>query len=204
MDTFVYDVEIANPIETIEGKWGNFEGMGFASAVVYSYDKDRYYFFLHLKGLTKLTEFLHKNRVITFNGIRFDSKIMLGKNRKIFSNKKLAGLFVAGKGTIWEEYDIFVQCLKSVFKLKNDIIAYKRISPGGLALNNIAKATINMEKSGNGANAPILYQQKKYDDLLSYNLQDVRLTRKLYDFIAENRFIYNKNRKDKIRIPYII
>jgi len=204
MDTLAYDIEIANSVESVKGEWGNPNGMSFSSAVVYSYDKDRYYFFLHLTGLTKLLEFLNKNNTISFNGIKFDSKIILGNNRRIIPNKKRTGVYITGRGMIWNEYDIFTQCLKSVYKIKNDIIAYKRISPGGLALNDITKATINMGKSGSGADAPILYQQKKYDELLEYNLQDVRITRNLYNFIVENHFVYNRNKKDRIRIPYTI
>lgn len=204
METLVYDVEIANCVDSVSGGWQNFSGMGFASAVVYSYDKDRYYFFLHLKGLTELLELLNKNRVITFNGIKFDSKIVLGKNRKIKDNNKRTGVYIIGNGVIWEEFDLFVQCLKSIYKVKNDIVAYKRISPGGLKLDDICLATLDQSKAGNGANAPGLYQSKCYDDLLSYNLQDVRLTKRLYDFVLENKFVYNKERKQRIKIPFII
>ena len=203
IQTIVYDVEIANQVESVNKKWGNPERMGFASAVAYSYDKDKYYFFLHLSGLSKLIELLNKNKVVTFNGIRFDSKVVLGNNRKIKASNRQAGVFIVGKGVTWLEYDVFVQVLKSVHKCKNDIIACKRISPGGLALNNICLSTINIGKTGNGANAPILYEQKKYDELLEYNFNDVRITKKLYDFIIKNRYVFDK-KKNKIRIPYII
>ena len=203
IQTIVYDVEIANQVESVNKKWGNPERMGFASAVAYSYDKDKYYFFLHLSGLSKLIELLNKNKVVTFNGIRFDSKVVLGNNRKIKASNNRTGIIIAGKGVIWLEYDVFVQCLKSVYKCKNDITAYKRISPGGLKLDDIARATINMGKTGNGADAPILYRKKLFDDLLAYNFNDVRITKKLYDFIIKNRYVFDK-KKNKIRIPRIV
>lgn len=203
IQTLVYDIEIARTIESTKKGWASPEDLHFASAVAYSYDKDRYYFFLHLSGLTKLIELLNKNKVVTFNGIKFDSKVVLGNKRIIRNNRKKAGIFIIGKGIIWEEYDIFTQCLKSIFNLKNDIEACKRMSPGGMKLDDICKATIDMKKTGNGADAPILYQQGKFDELLEYNFNDTRITKKLYDFISENHFVYNKN-KNKIKIPYLI
>ena len=204
MDTIAYDIEIVNLAEDVKGGWGNPKGMSFASAVTYSYDKDQYSFFLHLQGMTKLLELLNKNRTISFHGIGFDSKILMGKNRKIIHNRKKAGVYLSGAGVVWEEYDIFVQCLKSVYNIQNDLLACKRISPGGLKLDDIAKATIGAGKNGHGADAPILYQQKKYDELLEYNFNDTRITKKLYDFIVDNRFVFSKDKKTKIKIPYII
>ncbi len=204
MQTIVYDIEIARTVESTKKKWASPEDLHFASAVAYSYEQDRYHFFLHLRGLTKLIELLNKNKVITFNGIKFDSKVVLGNNRKIRACNGSTGIFITGKGIIWEEYDIFTQCLKSVHKCKNDMEACKRMSPGGMKLDDIAKATLGQGKTGNGADAPILYQQGLFDDLLSYNLQDVRITKKLYDFISENHFVYNKDRKQKIKIPHAI
>jgi len=46
MDTLVYDVEISEEVAKTEGGWSNPWGMGLGSAVVYSLEKDRYYFFL--------------------------------------------------------------------------------------------------------------------------------------------------------------
>jgi hypothetical protein len=203
MDTLVYDIEIARTVESTKKGWASPKDLCFASAVAYSYDKDRYYFFLHLSGLTQLIALLNKNKVATFNGIRFDSKVILGNKRIIKNNGKKAGVFIAGKGVIWEEYDLFVQCLKFVHKCKNDMEACKKMSPGGMKLDDICKATIGMKKTGNGADAPILYQKRLFDDLLEYNFNDVRITKKLYDFIFENKYVLDKN-KNKIRIPYVI
>lgn len=50
MDLIVYDVEIAKEVDSVKGKWDNPEGMGFGSAVAYSYEKDQYFFFLHEEG----------------------------------------------------------------------------------------------------------------------------------------------------------
>lgn len=197
MDTIVYDIETAST----KG-WAN---AAFASAVAYSYDKDRYYSFLHLSGLAKLIELLNKNKVITFNGIKFDSKVVLGNKRKIIPyNHNRTGVYISGKGTTWLEYDIFVQCLKTSCKCKNDLEACKKRSKGGMKLDDICRATLGICKSGNGADAPILYQQQKYDELLEYNLNDVKLTKKLYDYIIQHRFVFDKNKKNKIKIPHII
>ncbi len=193
-DLIVYDVELCREIKrkqdwkTIDDKW-------FGSAVAYSYYQDRYYFFLHRNGLLSLRALLNKSRVITFNGINFDSQIVLGRTRSVRKNGEKYGLTIQHKNCQWIEYDIFVQCLRSVYNLSEDVDAKKRVSPGGFKLDDIAKKTIRKKKVGNGAEAPKLYQQKRYDELFSYNLQDVRITKMLFDHIKKFGWIKNRDGK---------
>ncbi len=77
----VYDVEIATEVDKVEGKWENPEGMGFASAVAYDYGKDQYFFFLHKDGRRELIDLLRMRTAVTFNGIKFDSRVILGNDR---------------------------------------------------------------------------------------------------------------------------
>lgn len=50
------------------------------------------------------------------------------------------------------------------------------ITPGGYSLDAIAKANLNYGKSGSGALAPQLWQDGKYDDVISYCKDDINLT----------------------------
>jgi len=192
MDLLVYDVELNREIKSKQD-WKNINPSWFGSAVVYSYLKDRYYFFLHQKGLHSLRSFLNKSMVITFNGINFDSCIVF------LQSTSKQGIFIRHKEYSWTEYDIFLQCMKGLYKCKSDLEARKKISPGGFKLNDIAKNTLKVSKAGNGAMAPILYQQRKFDELFSYNLQDVRITKLLFDHINEFGWIVNRDKK-KIKI----
>jgi hypothetical protein len=46
-----------------------------------------------------------------------------------------------------------------------------------------------MKKAGKGSRAPDLFQQGKLIELFQYNLQDVRVTKSLYEFIRERKYI---------------
>ncbi len=49
-------------------------------------------------------------------------------------------------------------------------------------LESIAVPTLNKHKSGSGADALVLFKENKLDELKRYCLDDVRLTREIYDF----------------------
>jgi len=59
-------------------------------------------------------------------------------------------------------------------------------------LDGLAEGTFGLHKSGTGAHAPVLYQEGKYAELFAYNLQDVRLTKKLFEFIKEYGFVVDR------------
>ena len=54
-----------------------------------------------------------------------------------------------------------------------------------LKLNDLAKATLGMEKNGKGEEAVWFYKEGKLEKLAKYCLWDVRLTRDLFDYLRE-------------------
>lgn len=188
----VYDVEIARKVDDVPGKWDNPEGMGFASAVTYSYDDDQYRFWIHNEGKCNLLDFLHSKTAITFNGIKFDSRVILGNQRDV----TVDGITSCGD-TGFGNCDLLLEYIKARFGDPDVSTAEKRlgdkaIHDGSFSLDGLSEGTFGLHKTGHGANAPILYQQGKYAELLAYNLQDVRLTRKLYDFIKQYGFAVDR------------
>lgn len=55
----------------------------------------------------------------------------------------------------------------------------------GFSLDAICKANGLGEKTGTGANAAVLWQRGKFDEVIEYCENDIRLTRKLFDLIQE-------------------
>lgn len=198
----VYDVEIAIEVDKVKGQWENPEGMGFASAVVYDYSKDQYFFFLHEDGRQGLIDLLHTKTAITFNGIKFDSRVVLGNDRNVDSTGNTSD---AKRIWGWNNIDLLLEYIKARFEYKNVAQAEQRlgdkaIHDGSFSLDGIAEGMFGLHKTGHGANAPVLYQSKKYEELFSYNLHDVRLTKKIFDFVRKYSFIVD--RSDRIvRIP---
>lgn len=197
VDTIVYDLEISKTI-TEAGGWNKHNNMGLGSAVAYSFNQDKYFFYLHDTDKSKLIELLNGNRVVTYNGIRFDSKVLLGEDREIEKTESGTGIFVYNKfKTVkWLELDLYLQILKAQHNLNDDYLAVGRFpkgGKGGLKLDGVAQSTLGREqrKTSSGAEAPKMYKAGNFSTLLEYNLQDTLLTQKLYNFILKNGFVKN-------------
>jgi len=192
----VYDVEIANTVKSTAGGWSNPEGMGFGSAVAYEYATDRYHFFLHDSGKDRLIELLNDKTAITFNGIKFDSKVLLGNDRLVHLR---TGKTYTDK-TFWDNYDILLEYICSRYSCTYisqslQLLDGAKILDGSFNLNALCKATIGIGKTGHGKDAPSLYTEGKYDELLDYNFNDVRITKVLFDHILKYMYVIDKKNR---------
>jgi DEAD/DEAH box helicase domain-containing protein len=192
----VYDIETAKVPDDVDGGWSNPEGMGFAAAVAYFYRDDRYLFYKGEAGRQRLARDLTYRMAVTFNGIRFDSLVLLGNDRDFDS----AGCMTSNGGASFYNYDILVEYASARLgylvekppAFVTDILAILKnpaIHDGTFNLNALAKMTLGAQKSGNGAAAPALYQDGKLDELYEYCLHDVRITKRLFEFILNNGFV---------------
>lgn len=59
-----------------------------------------------------------------------------------------------------------------------------------IALNEFARETLKTQKSGHGLQAIDFYNEGKWDELIHYCLDDVRITRDLYEFGKKKGEIY--------------
>ncbi len=195
-DYLVYDVEVANDPQNVEGGWENPEGLGFASAVVYEYVTDRYHFFLSgpaRNARVALCEFLHMRTVVSFNGIKFDSRVVLGNDRRLDKN----GMTLVGPYQ-WKNYDLLLEFVKGRFGCLDVAEAEaklgdKAIHDGTFGIDGLAEGTLGRRKTGHGSKAPVLYREGRYDELFAYNLQDVRLTRALFEYVLKHGILIDRN-----------
>lgn len=72
-----------------------------------------------------------------------------------------------------------------------------------VGLHSVAQATLGITKTGEGWNAVRLYEQGRMEELKKYCLNDVRLTKEIYDYgLRENRVYFISNRDwKKYEIP---
>ena len=63
-----------------------------------------------------------------------------------------------------------------------------------IGLNNLAQATLKEGKSGNGLEALRLYSIGDMESLKNYCLDDVRLTKELYEYGIKNKRLYYTSR----------
>lgn len=171
----ILDVEIANPIPPENGVltdgityakgWEHPATMGIACVVVYEYAVDAWHVFGEYE-LGKLQEIIDANDVyVGFRNIGFDNKVLRAYGIKIEDRKS---------------YDI---CAEIQSKL-----GYQK----GCKLDDVAKANFaRAGKNGDGAMAPIRWQQGYHTEVINYCLNDVRMTKMILDRILRWGYIKN-------------
>jgi len=80
-----------------------------------------------------------------------------------------------------------------------DILAEVKKTVGHrVSLDALAKETLGTEKSGTGLDALLYYEQGRFEELASYCLSDVRITRDLYDFGRTHGQLKFKNKWNRL------
>ena len=70
-----------------------------------------------------------------------------------------------------------------------------------IGLNDVAFATLNEKKTGHGLMAIDYYKEGKWEELKKYCMDDVMVTKKLFDYGIENKEIFYMNEMGKVSIP---
>jgi len=184
----VYDCEIVRAIpdrkeppllgiEYCEG-WRDFENMGISVICAYDYETDRYRVFLE-DGFTEFGELLKERTAVAFNGRAFDDKL------------------VAAHGMpTGDTYDILVEIWAAVGLGPE----FQYPSHAGYGLDAVCETNFGMRKTGNGALAPILWQQGKRGQVIDYCLHDVKMERTLLDVIRDQGVIVSPVSGDVLHV----
>src|SRR3989339_624784 len=156
--------EIVLDIETI-GDIRNFDSLKITVVSIYQYENDSYRSFEESE-LNQLWPILEKaERIIGYNSEHFDLPIL---------NKYYMGNLM----TIPQ-----LDLLKVI----------KEMSGSRYKLNDIAKATLQIEKSADGLQAMKWFEEGKIDEIKKYCEQDVKVTKELYEYGRNNRMLYYNN-----------
>lgn len=186
MKILIYDLEIRNAILgkdetrredlTYCDGWHDFAGMGISVLCAWVGWEHRPMVFL----LEDLPE---------FQRIADEADWCVGFNSEGFDNKVLAA------------NDVIIEPAKSY-----DILSeFKRATGTRVKLDDICEANFGIPKSGNGADAPMLWQRGRMSELINYCLHDtVALTRRLLEKIYRDGEIihpYAPDARVKITFP---
>jgi hypothetical protein len=208
MDYMIYDVEVLRGPDEVQDGWNDPEGMGFATAVAYDSQTGLYKFYMGNDGRIHLCRDLQGKLAISFNGVKFDSRVILGNHRQadpddvdghaiteIRSPNPPLAIYDFKPG--WMEFDILLSYVRTRFGYENikeaeERLGDKEIHDGSFSLDGLGEGTIGKRKTGHGAHAPELFRDGKFDELFAYNLNDVRLTRQLFEFIRKYRFVIDR------------
>jgi len=183
-----YDVEVLRGPQDTPGGWQNPEGMGFGTAVVYDDERDVYEFYAPDAKDALITS-LSGNDVVSFNGVKFDNRVLLGNSIE---------------WTPWANTDLLLKVVQGKFGCKDVLEAEqklgdKEVHDGSIGLDGLAEGTLGMHKTGHGAHAPELIQQGKWAEVFAYNLHDVRLTWMLYEFARGYGYLIDR-KGNQIRV----
>lgn len=192
-DKIVLDCETQKMFQEIKDR-SHIWDLKLSTAVTFSYKENRYRFWTYTKQ-EDLLEYLTGNTVIGFNSITFDCPLIMGESHKL----DVKGNSASGK-YYWVNYDILHELKKKLYAIDdktpiNEVfdIFRKNFSASGkgtYSLEGVVNATLNYNYVRK--EDPIeLFRTKKILDLFEFNLQNVRLTKQLYEFILKHKYLLN-------------
>lgn len=167
LDTIVFDIETQNFFTDPGVGRDNFGALRISVVCAYSYLEDRYYSYEEHE-MDKLAElFAGAKRIVGFSMNRYDIPVLTHYFRKL-------------KGAapdLWtmERVDLLQEI---------ELAAGHRI---GLA--QLAEANLGATKTHHGSEAGTLYDEGKIEELKEYCMNDVKLTKELYDLYRTQHFL---------------
>ena len=175
MDNIVIDIETKNTFKEV-GR-DNFDALEISLIGLYSYGRNEYFAFEE-DEFDKVAEFLkNTGLLIGFSISRFDLPVM----KRYFS-----------------DFDVF-----SIPRL--DLLDEIEILLGRrVGLDILAKANLGIGKTGHGLEAPGLYRDGKIKELKDYCLNDVKITKDLYEFARSRGYLMipQKESDESIKVEF--
>jgi DEAD/DEAH box helicase domain-containing protein len=176
MDTLVFDIETQNFFTDPDVGWDNYDALKISVVCAYSYLQDKYFSFeeYEMEQLAEL--FRGAQRIVGFCMNRYDVPVL----NNYFN--RLRG--VAHNPNIWGKERI-------------DLLEKIESAMGGqrISLSRLAEANLGVKKDAHGSMAIALYREGKMDELKKYCLNDVKLTKELFDLYEKQRFFMVPDKK---------
>lgn len=185
MDTLVFDIETQNFFTDPGVGWDNFAALKISVVGAYSYMQDKYFAFKE-NEMEKIAELFHGARkIVGFSINRYDIPVLNLYFQRLPARAGVALSGVEGQATpnLWEKERI--DLLQEI-----EMAAGQRVS-----LSKLAEANLGVKKDRHGSEAIGLYKEGKIDELKEYCLNDVRLTKELYDLYRKQRFFLMPDKK---------
>jgi DEAD/DEAH box helicase domain-containing protein len=163
INEIVFDIETQNTFQDVGGHNLSLLKVSLVGVYFYATNEYKVYFENELKDLWPLFE--HADRVIGYNIKGFDLPVLNN--------------YYAGDLMKFPHLDLMHEIVKTTgFRIK---------------LDDVASATIGAGKSGSGLAAVEYWRTGNLEKLKSYCLDDVRITRDVYEFGKKNGFVKYKD-----------
>lgn len=170
----VLDLETKNAFDDVGGK-RNLEALGISLAGMYSYKTGEYRAFREEELGQLETILTEKPLVVGFNIRRFDIPVL-------------------------KPYLHFDPAVLPLLDIMEEVV---RVTGHRVSLESVAQATLNEGKSGSGLDAIKYYREGNFEKLTKYCLDDVRITKEVYEYGAAHHEIFftSKFGRTKARVP---
>lgn len=182
MDTLVFDIETKNFFTDPGVGWNNFDALQISMVCVYSYAKNKYFSFdeNQLDEAAKL--FDSGSLLVGFSSNRYDIPVL----------DVHFGKLPGEKVKLWD-------------KNRLDILEEIEMNMGQrISLDKLSRANLGVGKERKGYEAITLYKNGEMEELKKYCLQDVRLTKDLYDLYRDKGELLVPNVKtgDTVKVNF--
>jgi DEAD/DEAH box helicase domain-containing protein len=166
LDTLVFDIETQNFFTDPDVGWDNYAALKISVVGVYSYIEDRYYCYEEHE-MDKLAElFNDARRIVGFSMNRYDIPVLNNYFQRLKNGPKL-----------WEMERV-------------DLLEEIEMATGSrVSLDRLAGANLGANKTHHSSEAGALYREGKIDELKEYCVNDVKLTKELYDLYRKQNFL---------------
>jgi DEAD/DEAH box helicase domain-containing protein len=172
MDTLVFDIETQNFFTDPDVGRNNFGALKISVVCVYSYDEDKYFSFEE-DEMSAVAELMNRaGRIVGFSSNRYDIPVLNGYFRRLRIDCPL-----------WK-------------KERVDLLEEIELATGErISLSRLAEANLGEKKERHGIEAIQLYKEGRMDELKKYCLNDVRLTKEIYDLYAKQHCLMVPSKK---------
>lgn len=166
MRYIVFDTEIETMVEDCPNSWAGAKRgeCGLSALVLYDSETQRYHIYDRGTIEAGIKHLEMADLVVGYNSNGFDLPLLSGIYKKTWSCP--------------ESCDILEEIWDAVGKKQK-----------GWKLTEVTKRTLNIEKSGSGEFAPKLFQEGRFAELFDYCMNDVHITRLLFEFIVKEGYV---------------
>jgi DEAD/DEAH box helicase domain-containing protein len=167
-----FDIETLRLSHEVEGGWSNIAQFGLAVAVTWDAEKKfRRWFEPDVRAL--VTELGNYERIVSFNGDRFDFEV-------------LRGYHPVGN-LLGKSFDLLADLQRRLgFRVK---------------LDDLARDTLGNQKTGNGLEIVQWWRDGRKEEVCSYCENDVKLLVDLMEFARKNKYVIVKSRRLPVDWP---
>ena len=167
-----FDIETLRLSHEVEGGWANIAQFGVAVAITWDGEKKfRRWFEPEVRAL--IAELGQYERIVSFNGDRFDFEVLRG-------------------------YHPVSNLLSKSFDLLADLqrrLGYR------IKLDDLAGETLGYKKTGNGLEIVQWWREGRKEEVCAYCENDVKLLVDLTEFARKNKYVIVKSRRLTVDWP---